>query len=81
MNFLEYFAESLSGVVDNKFLMGIYLSAIVFVLRDYWNKFIHKFNYDKKIGLEIIFFIFIIPASLLALTIFITIFWLLSFII
>lgn len=40
MNFSAYLSNSLSGVITNQFLIGIYLSAIVFTLRSYWEKYI-----------------------------------------
>lgn len=83
MNFSAYLSNSLSGVITNQFLIGIYLSAIVFTLRSYWEKYIYYegLRNNKRIILEILFFIFIIPASLIVLVILIIILWLIDLII
>ena len=82
MNFQAYLTNSLEGVLTNQFLMAIYLSAIVFTLRSYWEKYFHNERNEnaKRIILEILFFIFIIPASLLVLFFLIFVFWTISFI-
>ena len=78
MSFETYLSNSLNGEINNQFLMGIYLSAIVFTIRSYWDKWLDKRNPRKKPLLELAFFIFIMPTSLIALIFFIEIFWIIS---
>ena len=79
--FNNYFADSLSGVLTNQLVIGIVLSAIVFVLREYYIKFVlskYGISIKKRIIFEILFFIFIIPASLFVLSFLILILYLIS---
>jgi hypothetical protein len=82
--FQEYIQESLRGVLSNELLIGIMLALIVTLLREEYVKIRDKLNSKRKLSLltkilmEIIFLIFIIPASLVILIILFFFFWLIS---
>ncbi len=82
VSFTEYFQNSIGGLLTNGLFIGIMLAAITTMLRYYFNKILEKYKPKtiKRIIIEIIYFVFLVPASLLILMGIIFILWLISLI-